>query len=81
MTDVQSRLVDCFAAVFPDLPAEEIPTATMDGVEAWDSLGTVTLLSVVQEEFGVQVDPEDVARFTSFDAIRAYLADRAGVAG
>jgi acyl carrier protein len=73
MTDTPSRLRSCFQTVFPDLREEEIPEASMDSVEAWDSLASVTLMSVVEEEFGLQVPPEDLERFTSFESVLDYL--------
>jgi len=39
----------------------------------WDSLSLVTLIAVVQEEFGVEIPEEEVARLDSFGTFRAYL--------
>jgi acyl carrier protein len=58
--------------VFPALSAEEIQTATADS-GVWDSLAGVTLATVVQEEFGVEIDPSDLAELDSFEAFRTYL--------
>ena len=77
MSEPRARLAACFAAVFPDLPAAEIPSATPMTVAAWDSIANVTLLAVVEEEFGITVDPEDLERLTSFDALLDYLTVRA----
>jgi len=68
MTDVQTRLAKCFTAVFPNLPQSAVATASVDSVEGWDSLATVTLMSVVEEEFGTTIDPEELAELLSFDA-------------
>jgi acyl carrier protein len=76
MTEPRARLVACFAAVFPDLPDAEIPAATPMTVAAWDSIANVTLLAVVEEEFGIAVDPDDLERLTSFEALEEYLAVR-----
>ena len=77
MDEHRARLTKCFAAVFPDLPAAEIPTATPAAVKAWDSIAHVTLLAVVEEEFGLAVDAADLEHLTSFDAFLDYLAVRA----
>jgi acyl carrier protein len=42
-------------------------------VGAWDSLASVTLLSVLEEEFEVQIDPEALDQLVSFDLILDYL--------
>lgn len=75
MTDVEPRLIKCFAAVFPGLPAQQIPLASMDTVEAWDSVATVTLVTVLEEEFGIQIELEALERFVSFHSIRNYLTE------
>ena len=74
MSDPRARLVACFAAVFPDLPTDDIPHATPVRVAAWDSIANVTVLAVVEEEFGITVDPDDLERLTSFDALLEYVA-------
>ena len=76
MTDVSSRLVGCLSAVFPSLPPEEIAGASSTTVEAWDSLATATLMALVEEEFGIEVAPEELDRFVSFQGILAYLLSR-----
>jgi acyl carrier protein len=76
MADLQSRLVCCLSAVFPSLPREDIPRARSSTVEAWDSLATATLMALVEEEFGIQVAPEDLVRFVSFQEILAHLQSR-----
>jgi acyl carrier protein len=73
MNDIRLRLVKCFAAVFPELDDREIAVASTASVNTWDSLASVTLLSVLEEEFQVQIDPEELEHFVSFDAIFDYL--------
>jgi acyl carrier protein len=77
MSEPRARLAACFAAVFPDLPPADIPSATPMTVAAWDSIANVTLLAVVEEEFGIAVDPDDLEHLTSFDALLEYLTVRA----
>jgi acyl carrier protein len=68
-----ARLGRCFAAVFPDLGPAEIPRASLTSVATWDSLASITLLSVLEEEFGVQIDPGEFAELVSFELILDYL--------
>jgi len=79
MADLQSRLVGCFSAVFPALPPENIHRARSSTVEGWDSVATATLMALVEEEFAIQVAPEDLVRFVSFQEILAYLQSRNAV--
>jgi acyl carrier protein len=77
MDEHRARLTRCFAAVFPDLPAGEIPGATPARVQGWDSIAHVTLVAVVEEEFGIAIDAADLEHLTSFDAFLDYLSVRA----
>ena len=73
MNDTQTRLAKCFAAVFPELSDREIPTASPASVGSWDSLASVTLVSVLEEEFNVEIAPEDVEQLVSFQLVLDYL--------
>jgi acyl carrier protein len=72
---MSARLVSCFRVVFPHLPAEVIPAAEQDWVEAWDSVAGITLLNVIEDEFRVTADLERLPELTSFAAILAYLRE------
>jgi acyl carrier protein len=73
MDDLQARLTNCFLGAFPDLQETDVPGATLDTVKGWDSLANITLLTVIEEEFGISVDASALTEFTSFQATFAYL--------
>jgi acyl carrier protein len=73
MDDKQERLARCFLAVFPRLNKVDVLQASQSSVLGWDSVATVTLLTTIEEEFGVQVDLEDLDQLTSFESILSYL--------
>jgi acyl carrier protein len=73
MASLQSRLATCFAAVFPELTPQEIPSASMGSLASWDSVAGITLLSVIEEEFSISVSPDDVSGLVSFGLILDYL--------
>ncbi len=73
MDNSRERLTSCFSTVFPDLAPDEIPLASMASVGKWDSLATITLLTVIEEEFDLQIPPEDLEQLVSFDLILDYL--------
>ena len=73
MDEIEKRLEGCFLAVLPELSAEEISQATGTSVASWDSVVTVTLIAVVEEEFGLSIEIEDPAQFDSFHGILNYL--------
>jgi acyl carrier protein len=73
MDEIQPRLVRCFAAAFPNLSSDEIVSASADTVTAWDSVASVTLFAMIEEEFELEVDIEDLGDLLAFDKILAYL--------
>ncbi|MBL7222559.1 MAG: acyl carrier protein [Candidatus Brocadiae bacterium] len=80
MPDLHCRLMECFAAVFPGLGEAEIPRASFTSVAKWDSLATITLIGVLEEEFGVSVPPDDLELLVSFELILDYLRSKTSAA-
>jgi len=66
MDPVYRKLTRCFSAVFPDLPATAISSASLESVPHWDTLATTNLVSLREEEFQVQTEPEDLNRLVFF---------------
>lgn len=76
MPEIRDRLVDCFQNVFPSLSREQALAATVDNVENWDSLANFSLLTVIEEEFELQIPSDDLDHLRSFEAVESYLASR-----
>ena len=74
MRDQDERLTRCFASVFPGLTQEQIENASSDAVGMWDSLSSVTLAAVIQEEFNVEIELGALSNLDSFQAFRDYLS-------
>lgn len=77
MNEIQNRLRECFSRVFPALTEDQIRTATPRTISEWDSIASISLVNVVEEEFNIQIDFEHVAELDSFDAIAAFLQEHA----
>ncbi len=73
MPEQREKLARCFSAVFPALSPQEIAGASPETVEAWDSLASLALLQVIEEEFGVRIDPFELADLAAFDLLLARL--------
>jgi acyl carrier protein len=78
MAATRERLAACFMAVFPKLSENAVEAAQPDLVDGWDSVATVTLMSVIEEEFQIQIDPEDIEHLLSFGKAQAYLGSKVG---
>lgn len=79
MDDGDDRLVRCFASAFPSATPDEIRTAKFDAMPGWDSLRGVTLLAVLEQELGVQIDLPELLELETFDAVKRYLLQRGAI--
>jgi len=76
MDKVATGLTKCFAAVLPDLTSEEVLTATPGTVKSWDSVATLNLLTVIEEEFGIEIDFTKLLESLSYEQIADYIRTR-----
>lgn len=75
MDEQEKRLASCFLTVFPELSWDDVTHATSSTVQGWDSVAVVTLLAVVEEEFGISIEVEDPAQFDSFQRFLTYMRE------
>ena len=73
MADVAARLIRCFAAVFPNLASHQVPHAEPSTVAGWDSVASVTLIAAIEEDFGFELDIEEIGGLLSYERLLAYL--------
>ena len=73
MEDVRSRLMKCFSTVFPALTSGILANANTSNTAEWDSIASVTLIALVEEEFGTELDVNALGELTSFDSILERL--------
>ncbi len=76
MDQTSDRLVTCFQTVFPGLTEPEARAATQSSVAAWDSVASITLLNVIEEEFGIELDLDRLAELDSFGRLYDYLKSK-----
>lgn len=73
----EERLAQCFSAVFPNRSREEILSASQESMMEWDSLASVTLLALIQQEFEVDIDLFDLEGLDSFRLLLDHLRRKA----
>lgn len=73
MDSVKEKLNRCFALTFPNLDPAKYATANAQNVNEWDSIAQLTLLTVIGEEFGREIDFEEFEGATSFEALAQAL--------
>ena len=79
MDKIRSKLADCFLLVFPKLDRGQVEGASVDTLKEWDSVAQVNLLTVIGEEFGIEIDYEEFEGASSFDALAQRLSQLAQV--
>ena len=50
------------------LEAGEVQDAVRGETVKWDSIGHMSLIAIVEEEFGVELEPEDILGFQSYQS-------------
>lgn len=57
-----------------NLKAEDLlSNPSSESVEVWDSLAQITMVSNIEEAYGIMLDPEDILRFNSYEAGKEIL--------
>lgn len=73
MSEQDDRLLRCFASVFPTLSEAEIRASNVVPLFDLDSLAGVTLVTLIEEAFGVSVEIPELLELGSFEAISQSL--------
>jgi acyl carrier protein len=73
MSERDDQLVRCFASVFPTLSEGEIRSSNVATLFDLDSLAGVTLVTLIDQEFGMNIDLPDLLELGSFEAISQFL--------
>jgi len=47
-------------------------------VEGWDSVASVTLFAMIEEEFGIEIEVQDMEGLLSFERLFGYLRQKLG---
>lgn len=81
MDELDNHLVRCISSIFPNLTEEDIRTSDASQLMAVDSLSAVTLVALIDEEFGVSLDLEGLLNLGSFHALREHLREHGRLNG
>jgi acyl carrier protein len=76
VVDLGDHLLRCILSVFPTLTEEGIRAAKMELLMDVDSLAAVTLVALIDQEFGVDIDLEGLLKLGSFEALQQFVASR-----
>jgi acyl carrier protein len=76
LDSIDAKLSGCFATVFGSLKKEEILEASIFTIAGWDSLNHINLLTLIGEEFEIDIDYEEFSEAGSYSAIADRLRAR-----
>lgn len=70
------RLIAIAADVF-EVPASDLgPESSPDTIETWDSLHHLSLVVALEQEFGIQISPEEIEQLLSIEVTAALLEEK-----
>lgn len=56
-----------------EIDVNELETASTDTVDRWDSIGHMSLIAVLEDSFGIELDPEDMSAINSYTSGKEIL--------
>lgn len=73
-----NEFIDNFAAQFDDTPAEDIkPETIFADLDEWSSLTALSIIAMVDEEYGVTLKGDDIKNATTVqDVFNAVVAKK-----
>ena len=70
------KVVGLIAKIIRANPDQIPPSAGMGKIDRWDSLAQLSILSSIEQEFGIEIDPDVAVDLTSVESICSFLAKR-----
>lgn len=67
------KYIDVFKTVFL-LEADALPGLEYQAIPAWDSVGHMNLMALLEESFDIMMDTDDIVDFNSFEKGKEILA-------
>jgi len=75
---VRRRLTRVFTSILPQIDVNNIENATMDNTENWDSLATLSLFTLAEEEFGIKLGLDLIVSTKSFADLEKIIISKVG---
>ncbi len=81
MATTSQELVELFAEALEVEPAQLTPETRIADVEEWNSIGWLTIMSLVDERLGVQIESKAIRSFQTVKDVMGYLSAKTAAAG
>ena len=73
MTNIET-LQNIFVDVFGDVSSKLGDDFTKDNVDGWDSVHQLNIIALIEDNFDLMVDPEDIIACTSYNSAKEILS-------
>lgn len=67
--DTFAKVQQIMADLFNQSPDEVKLSSSPDSIDIWDSMQNLNIVIALEQEFGVQFDPEDIERMKTVELI------------
>lgn len=67
------KLTNVFADTF-GIAVNEVAGLQYQGIEQWDSVAHMTLVAAIEDEFGIEMDTDDIIDMSSFEKAKEIVA-------
>lgn len=67
------KLTKVFAETF-GIDESQVAELKYQAIEQWDSVGHMTLVAAIEDEFGIEMDTDDIIDMSSFEKAKEIVA-------
>ncbi|NIH83086.1 acyl carrier protein [Amycolatopsis viridis] len=76
--DIETRLRKVFTEALDLGDDVDVAALTYRGIDAWDSVGHMSLVAAIEDEFDIELETDQVIDLSSFEVARKMVAELAG---
>lgn len=77
--DNNQKYIEAFATALEMAPEDVDATLSFEESPTWDSVGHIILVSTLEEQFGIEFNPDDIFALKTFDEGKRILSETYGV--
>ncbi|MDT0685259.1 phosphopantetheine-binding protein [Autumnicola psychrophila] len=76
MPEIENKLKEIMSLVF-EVPTTEITDDTNpDDLDNWDSIGTINLITALEDEFDIEFEEEEILEMLNFQLIKINIEEK-----
>jgi len=76
MPEIENKLKEIMALVFEVSTTDINDDTNPDDLDNWDSIGTINLITALEEEFDIEFEEEDILEMLNFQLIKINIQEK-----